>query len=61
MRMYRIVINGKDHSVVPAYGTPEEAQHEIALRSGGLVRVIEFIKQDPPEREDKCERYGDED
>ena len=53
--MYKIVIDGEDYSVVPAYNTPEEVQHEMAQRLGKKVRVIEFIKQDPPDKRERWE------
>lgn len=59
MRMFHIYIGGTYHSTVPAgANTAVELQHEIAQRSGALVRVVEFIKEDPPKREERWE--GDE-
>ena len=56
MRMLHIIIDGHYHSTVPAgTNTAVELQHEIAQRSGGLVRVLEFIKEDPPKREERWE------
>ena len=41
MKLFHIIVGGELVKICPAYGTSEEAQHELSRETGKFVRVLE--------------------